>query len=407
MNKHKQRRKISDFFRNTLTYSSAILSAVILIAIIIFVFVNGSGLLSFKLLVSDYHQKNYSLEDKTTKADRNLEKFELSYILDENEYFSYDYGISLKDIKDIDGKMIVTITYIDENSPLASMTDKGDNKNQVNLKLGFQVNTIIFDNKTITARSGAEAIRDAFDNANYIETINLSQGGGGIRGSLIVTLVLIVLTLIIALPVGIFTAVYLTEIAKPNKFNETLRKLISMLTGIPSIIYGLMGAALFVPISMKVFQTQGASLISGSLTLAIIVLPVIIKATEEALIVVPKAYKEASYALGANTTQTTFKVILPNSLPGILSATLLSIGRIIGESAALIYAIGTAVKDQVSIFDKGTSLAVHMWAVMAGEVPNLELATSIAIILLILVLSLNLIVKLISYKFIKKYEGAL
>lgn len=397
----------ADTFRKSATYFSALLSAVVLIAIIVFVVINGSGLLSIKLLTSDYHAKNYSLEDKTSKLDRELPPFEMPSNLKENEYFSFDYGITLKDSKDGEGKNVVVISRIDKRSPLYRMDDKSDPQNTVQLKAGFEINTIILDNGSVTSRSGAEMMVLRLEQANYIETMSLSSGGGGIRGSLLTTFYLIILTLAIALPFGILTAIYLNEIAKKNKFNNLLRSLIDMLTGIPSIIYGLMGAALFVPLSMGVFNTQGGSLISGALTLTIIVLPVIIKATEEALIVVPRAYKEASYALGANMTQTVFKVILPNALPGILSATLLSIGRIIGESAALIYAIGTAIKDDISIFDKGTSLAVHMWTVMAGEVPNIEMASSIAIILLVLVLILNVSVKLISHRFLKKYEGAL
>ena len=402
-----RRKRTSDTFRKSATYLSALLSSVVLIAIIVFVIINGSGLLSIKLLVSDYHPKNYSLEDKTNKLDRSLSPFEKPSNLNENEYFSYDYGITLKDSKDSEGKNVVVISRLDKRSPLYRMDDKSDPQNTVQLKTGFEINTIIFDNGSVTSRNGAEMMVLRLEEANYIETMSLSSGGGGIRGSLLTTFVLIILTLAIALPFGILTAIYLNEIASKNKFNDILRSLIDMLTGIPSIIYGLMGAALFVPFSMNVFKTQGGSLISGSLTLAIIVLPVIIKATEEALIVVPRPYKEASYALGANMTQTTFKVVLPNALPGILSATLLSIGRIIGESAALIYAIGTAIKDDISIFDKGTSLAVHMWSVMAGEVPNVEMASSIAIILLVLVLILNISVKLVSRKFLKKYEGAL
>ena len=215
------------------------------------------------------------------------------------------------------------------------------------------------------------------------------------------------MTLVIALPVGILTAVYLTEVAKDTPINRMIKSLISMLTGVPSIIFGLMGAALFIPLTMRIMDTQGGSLISGALTMAVVVLPVIIKSTEEALLVVPKSYKEASYGLGASVTQTTFKIVLPNAIPGILSATLLSVGRIIGESAALIYGIGTAIKDVVRLDEKATTLAVHIWSVMAGEVPNIELASAIAVILLITVFSLNLTIKMITHRYMKRYEGGL
>ncbi|MCK9493595.1 MAG: hypothetical protein M0Q00_04410, partial [Acholeplasmataceae bacterium] len=262
-----RRKRTADTFRKSATYLSALLSSVVLIAIIVFVIINGSGLLSIKLLVSDYHPHNYSLEDKTNKLDRSLPPFERPSNLNENEYFSYDYGITLKDSKDSEGKSVVVISKIDKRSPLYRMDDKSDPQNTVQLKTGFEINTIILDNGSVTSRNGAEMMVLRLEEANYIETMSLSSGGGGIRGSLLTTFVLIILTLAIALPFGILTAIYLNEIATKNKFNDILRSLIDMLTGIPSIIYGLMGAALFVPFSMSVFKTQGGSLISGSLTL--------------------------------------------------------------------------------------------------------------------------------------------
>jgi phosphate transport system permease protein len=144
--------------------------------------------------------------------------------------------------------------------------------------------------------------------------------------------------------------------------------------------------------------------LSGSLTLAVILLPVIIRSTEESLKVVPNDFRYASLALGANRTQTTFKVVLKNALPGMLTATLLAIGRIIGESAALIFAIGTAVKDDITIFGRSTTLAVHIWSLMTDEPANIELASTIALIILMIVLVLNLTVKLVSRRFLKSYE---
>src|SRR5690554_3283180 len=155
-----------------------------------------------------------------------------------------------------------------------------------------------------------------------------------------------------------------------------------------------MGAAVFIPFTTQLFENDDmkrGSVIAGALTLVVIILPVVIKSTESALDVVPKSYRDASLALGANKTQTTFKIMLPNALPGILSAALLSIGRIIGESAALIYAMGTIIGDKVSLTGRSTSLAVHIWTVMSGEVPNVALASTIAIIILVVVLSLNLL----------------
>jgi phosphate transport system permease protein len=132
--------------------------------------------------------------------------------------------------------------------------------------------------------------------------------------------------------------------------------------------------------------------------MTIILLPIIVKTTEEALRVIPVSYRYASLSLGASETQTAFKIILPNAIPGILTATILSIGRIIGESAALIYAIGTSIKDTVSINQSSTSLAVHIWTIMNGEVPNYKLASAISIIILIIVFIMSVIVKFLGKK---------
>jgi phosphate transport system permease protein len=228
-----------------------------------------------------------------------------------------------------------------------------------------------------------------------------ATSGKGIRGSIITTVLLIVLTLAIAVPLGVFSAIYLHEFApKNNKIVIVLRRLIEMLSGMPSIIFGLMGAAVFIPFTAAITQAEGGNLISGALTLSIIVLPTLISSTEEALRVVPEEWRQASLALGANKTQTTFKVVLRGAVPGILTGTLLAIGRIIGESAALIYAVGTAIKDQIFLTERSTTLAVHIWSVMSGEVPNFEMASAISLIILAVVLVLSLLVKLIAHKYV-------
>jgi phosphate transport system permease protein len=132
-------------------------------------------------------------------------------------------------------------------------------------------------------------------------------------------------------------------------------------------------------------------------------MPVVIRTTEESLKVVPDDYRFASLALGASKTQTTFKVVLPNAIPGILTATLLAIGRIIGESAALVFAIGATIKDEISLTGQSTSLAVHIWAMMSDEPANIELSTTIALIILFIVLVLNITIKMISKNFMKRY----
>jgi phosphate transport system permease protein len=141
------------------------------------------------------------------------------------------------------------------------------------------------------------------------------------------------------------------------------------------------------------------------MTLAVILLPVIIRTTEESLRVVPNDYRYASLALGASKTQTTFKVVVPNALPGILASTLLAIGRIVGESAALIFAVGSIIRDEITLTDKSTSLAVHIYSMMTDEPANIALSSTIALIILMIVFVLNLLIKFISYRFMKGRLG--
>jgi phosphate transport system permease protein len=136
--------------------------------------------------------------------------------------------------------------------------------------------------------------------------------------------------------------------------------------------------------------------IAGALTLSVILLPTIIKSTEEALKVISDDLRKGSLALGASKTQTVFQIVLPNAVPGVLTGVLLGIGRIIGESAALIFAVGAAIKDDIILTERATSLAVHIWTVMGGEAPNYELASAIAIIILGVVFVMNFIVKRIA-----------
>ena len=145
------------------------------------------------------------------------------------------------------------------------------------------------------------------------------------------------------------------------------------------------------------------SILLGGLTMSIILLPTIIRSTEEALLVVPQHLRDASLSVGANQSQTIFKIVLPCAVPGILTGVLLGIGRVIGESAALIYTMGTFINDSPTLLSQGTSLAVQIWSIMSGEQPNYELACAISIIILFFVLILNFAVKIISKRFSKAW----
>lgn len=221
------------------------------------------------------------------------------------------------------------------------------------------------------------------------------MGGGGIFPMIVTTIYTIIISLLIATPIGILAAVYLQEYAKQGRLVLIIRYATESLTGIPSIIYGLFGAVFFVAI-LKL----GMSIIAASLTLTIIVLPVIIRTTEEALKTVPASYREGSLALGTTKLQTLYKVILPSAMPGILSGVILSIGRIVGESAAIFLTAGTVAAMPDSIFSSARTLTVHAYLV-TQESGDIGLAAAIGIVLIAIILTLNLSATYISKKFNK------
>ena len=202
--------------------------------------------------------------------------------------------------------------------------------------------------------------------------------------SIINTLEITVLTLVVAIPFGIGSAIYLVEYANSkNRFVPIIRMTAETLTGIPSIVYGLFGMLFF-------NSLFGISMLSGALTLAIMVLPVIMRTTEEALLSVPKNYREGSFGLGAGKLRTIFKIVLPAAMPGIFSGIVLSVGRIVGETAALIYTAGTFTKAASSVFNSGRTLSVHMY-LLSKEGLNTDQAYATAVVLLILVILINFI----------------
>lgn len=202
--------------------------------------------------------------------------------------------------------------------------------------------------------------------------------------ALINTLFMAVIALVLALPIGIGAAIYLVEYAKKgSRFVSLVRLTAETLTGIPSIIYGLFGSIFFVK-----FCNMGLSLLSGSLTLAIMVLPVILRTTEESLKMVPDSYREGSFGLGAGKLRTISQVVLPSAIPGIVSGVILSIGRIVGESAALIFTAGTIAEVASSVFASSRTLAVHMY-VLSGEGLYMNQTFATAVVLLLLAIILN------------------
>lgn len=215
--------------------------------------------------------------------------------------------------------------------------------------------------------------------------------------AIITTLMMTILALFIAGPIGIFTGFYLIEYAKStNKVVGAIRLTTETLSGIPSIVYGLFGLLFFVS-----KLGWGFSLISGAFTLSIMILPLIIRSTEEALKGVDISLREASFALGAGKIRTIFKVVLPSAIPGIASGIILAIGRIIGETAALIYTAGTAPQIPKNLFDSGRTLSIHMYA-LSSEGFYTDEAYATAVILLLIVFLINGISSLLAKKLLKE-----
>ena len=210
------------------------------------------------------------------------------------------------------------------------------------------------------------------------------------------TLIITLLSLLIAGPIGIFSAIYLVEYAKKgNKLVDIVRITTETLSGIPSIVYGLFGMLFFVT-TMKC----GYSLLAGALTLSIMVLPVIMRTTEEALLAVPNSFREGSFGLGAGKLRTIFKIVLPSAVPGILAGVILAIGRIVGETAALIYTAGTVAELPKSVMSSGRTLAVHMYN-LASEGLYMDQAYATAVILLVLVVGINTLSGVVARKLTK------
>lgn len=215
--------------------------------------------------------------------------------------------------------------------------------------------------------------------------------------SIINTLLIIVLTLLIAVPIGVFSAIYLVEYAgRGNKLVSLVRITAETLSGIPSIVYGLFGFLMFV-----IALGWGYSMMAGVLTLSIMILPTIMRTTEEALMAVPDSYREGSFGLGAGKLRTVFVVILPSAMPGILSGIILAIGRIVGESAALIFTAGTVAAVPESLFDSTRTLSVHMYALLSEGLYTKQ-AYATAVVLLVIVLLVNMLSGFVAKRFAKE-----
>ena len=331
------KRKIKDAGINGSTILFGLFTVAILIWMVVYIFTTGASTLTWDFITSDYTAESLTLapEEGMIEAPGNL-TFENST---NAEHFSSKWGVAFGDGKDNLQNNVVYVVHIEENSPFNDFVNpKGE---KVTLTSDYYCNyiSISTDGMDFEQLNGsdlsAEEMAEELDKAEYIFGSNYQTRGEGIRGSLLTTLLLIAFSLLFSLPLGIGAAIYLGVYAKNGPITKGIRTLIDVTSGIPSIIFGLAGAIIFIPFVNAVSGTTQASL-----------------------------------ALGASRTQTTFKIVLPNALPGILTSTLLSIGRIIGESAALVFAMGSTIGNTASFTNGYASLAVHIYVILGGEAPR-------------------------------------
>lgn len=212
------------------------------------------------------------------------------------------------------------------------------------------------------------------------------------------TFLMVLLALLIAGPLGIFAAIYLVEYAKRgNKLVRLIRLTAETLSGIPSIVYGLFGMLFFV---YKTGLGWGNSLLAGAFTVAIMILPLIMRQTEESLKAVPDSYREGSFGLGAGRLRTVFSIVLPSAVPGILAGVILAIGRIVGETAALMYTSGTVPAIPDSVFDSTRTLALHMYS-LSREGLHIDQAYATAVVLLVIVVGINALASFVAKRLTK------
>ena len=214
--------------------------------------------------------------------------------------------------------------------------------------------------------------------------------------AIVTTVLMVALTLTLAVPLGVFTGIYLVEYVKRgSRFVTMIRSTAELLAGIPSIVYGLFGLLFFVE-----FMGLGFSVLAGSLTLSIMILPLVIRTTEEALKSVPDGFREGAFGLGAGKLRTIFKIVLPSAMPGIFAGVILAIGRIIGESAALIFTAGTVAQIPESLLHSARTLTVHMWA-LSDEAFHTNEAYATAVVLLLVVLLINALSAFVAKKIVR------
>lgn len=391
--------KTKDTIVKGIVYLATGITICVLLSIIGFIFVKGIGLINWNFISRNYNDTTFYAfvqeNNNPTAIDTNTLENESDY--DKKYETPLEAPVYVESIGAEITKVLYKnyttekeqfiISYISKGSPLLSAVDS--NGTSIDVSTDFVLESV---NGTDLVNLTTEEVKTLINDQSGELKIKMIEPGGGIRSNIITTLYMILLSLVVALPIGIFGAIYLTEYAKPGKVVNAIRFAAECLAGIPSIIFGLFGMAFFV-VALN-FQI---SLLSGSLTVAIILLPVIIRSTEEALKTVPIAFREGSLALGATKLQTIFKIILPCAVPGIATAVLLSIGRVIGESAALLLTAGTVAQIPGTLFSPGSTLTVQAYYVTKEE-GNIEMACAIGIVIIVIVIILNILSRILSDK---------
>jgi len=378
-----QKRRISDHFITALVWLAAAATAGILFVIVGFIFSNGWSLISPEFLTRDANDTlrivHFEAEQIATTA------------LNGDLLVIDGAGLTLE----LDGNYGIRINNVTSDSPSRQALDNADQVFPV--RRGQILEGINADR--IDANTSLTEIASLFEGQSAF-TLRVRQLGGGIFPMIVSTVMLIFTTLAIATPISLLAAIYMVEYAKQGRIVNTIRFAIEILAGLPSVVHGLFGMLFFAGM-----LNLGRSILTGSLTMTILLMPIMIRATEEALKTVPISYREASLGLGANKIQTIRKVILPSALPGITVGIILSIGRIVGESAALLFTLGTfarlpqnPVTGNLSIFEAGATMTLRAF-IEVQEFGNIEMASAIGIVILVIVFTLNMFSKLITKKF--------
>lgn len=381
--------KAKDTITAGLVYGSSFLTVAVLVLILGFIFLNGIPNISMHFLTSDYEDKTMYVNIPVTSEKNTVENPAASL------------GISVK----LDEKNQVVIDKIEGDSSVKKAVDMSGEYSK--LKKGDIISKIdAVDLEEVWQDGKEEQIFRTFSDSlnqaqNQTVRLKITRIGGGIVPMLVTTLYMILLSLLVAAPIGILSAIYLNEYAKQGKIVTVIRFAIQNLSGIPSIIYGLFGSIFFVQVCKMSY-----SILAGALTVAIILLPVIISTTEETLKAIPRGYRESSLGLGATKLQTISKIILPNALPGILVAVILSIGRIVGESAALLLTAGTVASIPTALTGSkasGATLTIKAYTALK-EQGNIGEACAIGVVLIMLIIVLNLLSKMMTNRYMAKQQ---